>query len=448
MMVGYLSRIIEQARQQKVNLLFLQIKSPGGNDVATDSLADLLSGIKDMKTIAYIDEEAFGLAALLPLACRDIVLKKSAKMGDVRHVMVGRNARPEDLTELQINGFSKKAALLAQLRGHPEAVAQAMVDPGVVLIEATDAKTGATRLVSRTEVDVEPGRFQVIETRKQAGGVLTITSEDIAALGMGQTVADEEELKGLYSLRGKNIQVEGPGWVDSVVTILTDPFVSWLLLFVGGFMLVIELKMPGIGLPAITSALAFLLFFWSHYLSGTADQLEIMLFLVGLVCLALELFVFPGFGIFGMSGILLMLTSIVMASHTFIWPTHDYEYRELGYTLMQVIGMLIAVGTAGAILARFLPSLPLFNRLVLRPEPWVGVASEESGGRSSGDGYESLGFLIGEMGRTTTPLRPSGKARFGNSQIDVVCNVFVEPDSLVEVTDVQGTKVIVRKVGT
>ena len=128
------------------------------------------------------------------------------------------------------------------------------------------------------------------------------------------------------------------------MTVLTDPFVSWLLLFVGLFMLVLELKLPGIGLPAITSALAFLLFFWSHYLSGTADQLEIILFLVGLVCLALELFVFPGFGVFGMSGVLLILTSIVMASHTFVWPTQEYEYRELGYTLIQVTVAMVAVG--------------------------------------------------------------------------------------------------------
>ncbi len=82
--------------------------------------------------------------------------------------------------------------------------------------------------------------------------------------------------------------------MDTLVTVLTDPVVSWILLFVGLFMLVLELKLPGIGLPAIMSALAFLLFFWSHYLSGTADQLEIILFLVGLVCLAARAFRIPG----------------------------------------------------------------------------------------------------------------------------------------------------------
>jgi len=223
--------------------------------------------------------------------------------------------------------------------------------------------------------------------------------------------------------------------------------VSWILLFVGVFMLVIELKLPGIGLPGIISAMAFLLFFWSHYLGGTADQLEIILFLIGLVCLALELFVFPGFGIFGISGILLMLCSIVLASHTFVWPTHDYEYRELGVTLLQLTGMLIAVGIGAAILARYIPSLPLFNRLILKPEPWTGVESEDAAPQPAAEGYESLAFLVGETGRTTSPLRPTGKARFGNLLIDVAsAGGYVEPDSLVEVVDVQGSRVFVKRI--
>jgi membrane-bound serine protease (ClpP class) len=233
------------------------------------------------------------------------------------------------------------------------------------------------------------------------------------------------------------------------VTILTDPYVSWLLLFVGAFMLVIELKLPGIGLPAIISALAFLLFFWSHYLSGTADQLEIILFLIGLVCLAVEIFVFPGFGVFGMSGILLMLCSIVLASHTFVWPTQDYEYQELGHTLLQVTGMLAAVGGGAIVLARYFPSLPLFNRLILKPEPWTRVEGEDAPGTPAVEGYESLAFLIGETGRTTSPLRPTGKARFGGYLIDVTADgAFVEADNLVEVVDVQGLRVIVKKVGS
>ena len=80
-MVSYLTRSVEQARQQKKNLLFLQIDSPGGIETVGDDLADKIAAIKDMKTVAYIDDRATGVAALLPLACRDIVFKKSRGWG-------------------------------------------------------------------------------------------------------------------------------------------------------------------------------------------------------------------------------------------------------------------------------------------------------------------------------------------------------------------------------
>jgi membrane-bound serine protease (ClpP class) len=448
-MVSYLTRSVEQARQQKKNLLFLQINSPGGIETVGDDLADKIAAIKDMKTVAYIDDRALGAAALLPLACRDIVFRKSARMGDVRQMVNGRNGQLHDLSDLMRVSLAKKAALLARQKGHPEAVAIAMVDPDTEVIEAKDTKTGGTRLILSSELEADRARYQTIQSRKERGSVLTVTADDAESFGLGQVVSDDEELKALYGQRGKAIRVDGPGWVDTLVTILTDPYVSWLLLFVGAFMLVIELKLPGIGLPAIISALAFLLFFWSHYLSGTADQLEIILFLIGLVSLAVEIFVFPGFGVFGMSGIMLMLCSIVLASHTFIWPTQDYEYQELGHTLLQLIAMLGAVGGCAVVLARYFPSLPFFNRLVLKPEPWTRVEAEDSLGRPIVEGYDALAILVGETGRTTSPLRPTGKAQFGGLLIDVTADrSFVETDSLVEVIDVQGPRVIVKKVGS
>jgi membrane-bound serine protease (ClpP class) len=445
--VSYLGRRIEQARRERANLLFFQIDSPGGLVASADALADLIAGIGDMKTVAYVDERATGVAALIPLACRDIVFKQRARMGDVRQIITGRG-RVEALSDGQIASLTKKAGFLAAKMGHPEAVAQAMVDPEAEVVEVHDQETGASRLLLRQEAEANPGRFQNMQTRKEAGRQFTLTGDEAAAFGVGQVVRNEEELKALYGLQGQIIRVEGPGWVDSLVTVLTDPYVSWLLLFVGLFMLVIELKLPGIGLPAITSALAFMLFFWSHYLSGTADQLEIILFLLGLVSLALELFVFPGFGVFGMAGIVLMLSSIVMASHSFSWPTQEYEYREMGYTLFQVTIALLGVGAGAVVLARYFPAIPIFNRLILKPEPWTVVESHDPTAKPSMDGYDSLAFLIGESGRTTSPLRPTGKARFGNMLIDVTAdNFFVETDCLVEVVDVQGTRVIVKKMG-
>lgn len=442
--LSYLGRRIEQARQERANLVFFEIDSPGGMVEAADGVADLIAGIEDMKTVAYINERALGVSALLPLACRDIVFKAGASLGDVRQLITARG-RLESLTEAQIAGLADKAAFLASKKGHPEAVARAMIDPDVEVVEALDQTTGATRLLSRREAEADPNRYANIETRKEPGRPLALDAEKAFAFGMGETVRDVEELKAVYGLQGIAIRVEGPSWVDSLVTLLTDPYVSWLLLFVGLFMMVLELKLPGIGLPAIVSSLAFMLFFWSHYLSGTADQLEIILFLMGLLSLAVELFVLPGFGIFGMSGIVLMLASIVMASHTFVWPTQDYEYREMGLTLIQLTLSLIGVTIGAVILARYFPAIPIFNRLILQPEPRHLSESLDPAAKPSMEGYESFTFLIGETGRTTSPLRPTGKARFGNLLIDVTAdNFYIEPDSLVEVVDVHGTRVIVK----
>ena len=132
-----------------------------------------------------------------------------------------------------------------------------------------------------------------------------------------------------------------------------------------------------------------------------------------------------------------------------MWPTQDYEYQEFGHTLLQLTGMLFAVGTCTVVLARYFPSLPLFNRLILKPEPWIPVENEDGTSRYSADGYESLAFLIGETGRTTTALKPTGKARFGSLLLDVTAgDKYVDPDSLVEVVDVQGPRVVVKKIGS
>jgi len=443
---SYLSRRIEQARQEKVNLVFFQMNSTGGLHTSADAVADMIAGIKDMKTVAFIDDRATGVAALAALACDDIVFGKGAQMGDVRQIVTGRGGQVEEIDERLAQSLARRAAQLAEQKGHPPAVARAMVDPAVVVVEATDANTASPCFVLQSQVDAEPRRFLNPEVRKKAGQVLTVSDKDAEGYGLGRVVNEVEDFKALYGLRNQSIRVDGPTWVDTLVTVLTDPWVSWLLLFVGLFMLVLELKLPGIGLPAITSSLAFLLFFWSHYLSGTADQLEIILFLVGMVCLALELFVFPGFGVFGMSGVLLILTSIVMASHTFVWPTQEYEYREMGYTLLQVTVAMVAVGGGAAVLAQYFPSLPLFNRLVLKPEPWTGFDDPDPTAKPSAEGYDSLAFLVGETGRTTTVLRPTGKARFGEMLVDVTADgFFIEPDSLIEVVDVQGSKVIVKR---
>jgi membrane-bound serine protease (ClpP class) len=445
---AFLRRRVAQARGEGINLIFFQINSQGGLNTPADNVAGLIAEIKGMKTVAFIDDRATGVSALIALACDEIVCRRGAQIGGVQKIITGGNGQEEDLSPGQIESLTRRAENLATQKGHPAAVAHAMVDRSARIVLATDSRTGAPAMILESQLQADPGRYLNPSTVKEPGIPLVVVSGEVATYGLGTEVEDVEAFKALYGLRGKSIPVDGPTWVDGLVTTLTDPYVSWILLFIGVFMLILEVKMPGVGLPAIVSALAFLLFFWSHYLSGTADQLEILLFLVGLVCLGLELFVFPGFGVFGLSGFLLIVVSIVMASHTFVWPTQEYEYRQMAGTLLQVVAVMAGVGIGATLVGRYIPSLPVFNRMVLKPETYNGSELDDPAAKPPvTEGYESFAFLMGETGRTTTVLKPTGKARFGNLLVEVRADgLYIDRDALIEVIDVQGMRVIVKPV--
>lgn len=441
---SYLRRRIGQAFKEGDNLIIFDIDSEGGLDHPADTIAETIVNLKDIRTVAYINEHATGVATLIALACDEIVFHKGGRLGNLTQLVDG--SKPDPLDDRMTAVLAKRASKLALANGHPGALARAMVDPHIEVLSARDAKTGAVVFVTEDDLQAEPGRYQVQDTMKSAGSALTVTAENARSLGLAtKIVTNIDELKVALNLGSQPLRSNAPTWVDSLVTLLNTPLMSWLLLFVGMFMLILELKLPGVGLPAIISALAFLLFFWGHYLGGTADQLEILLFIVGLACLALELFIFPGFGVFGVSGILLILISVVMASHTFVWPTQEYEYRQMGRTLMQVTGTIVLVAAGAIVLGRYFPSLPLFNRMVLKPEPLGGPLDPLD--KPLPDPDSPLFYLLGEVGHATTPLRPTGKARFGEQLVDVTADgLYIESGSVIEVVEIRGSLVVVKRV--
>ena len=442
---SYLARRVEQARGEKVNLIIFEINSEGGLLEPADKVARIIADLKGIKTVAYVADRALGVASLIPLACDEIAFQSKARMGDLSSQLPGDgDTRPIESEMLDVAADAAQA--LAQKKGHPGAVARAMVDPSAIVHQARDNDTGSVVFVLDTELKAAPNRYRILETPKSQDGVLTLDDQTAKALGMSaRTVKDFEDLRVQLGLRNKNLKRDAPTWVDSLVTTLNTPWMKGLLLFIGLFMLVVELKLPGVGLPAIVGALAFLLYFWSSYLGGTADQLEILLFLVGLICVALELFVFPGYGVFGLSGVLLVLASVVMASHTFVWPTQDYEYRQMGMTLLRVLLVIIGVIVGAMTFGRFFPSMPFFNRMVLKAVPFE--PDESAAGRSFVDDAPSYHYLLGETGRTTTVLKPIGRARFGDLLLEVTADgYFISSDRLVEVVEVRGMRIVVKEV--
>jgi len=433
------ARYFNAEAEKKTKRIFVRINSLGGDQNAATIIANAILKHPEIQTVAYIEEQALGASALIPLACNEIVFQKGARLGDAGRPLAG--GPPGDRVDPSV--LAEAAEGFARARGHSTALARAFVDPRAVVVRARI--NDANAVVLMLESELEPNKHTFLETIKPEGTTLTIGADEALTLGLAsQIVGSDRELYSSYGLEGRPKGAKAT-WVDNLVSTLNDPWMSGLLLFVGLFMLILELKLPGVGLPAIISALAFLLFFWSHYLGGSADGLEILLFLVGIVCLALELFVFPGFAVFGLSGILLILVSVIMASHTFVWPTKDYEFRQMGHTLIEVASSIVMVTVGAIAVGRYFPSLPLFRRMVLHPVP-VGTDIDEATGKPIASGEATYFHLLGEVGHSTTALKPTGKARFGESLIDVTADGFyIEPGAAVEVVEVQGPKVIVKR---
>ena len=206
-----------------------------------------------------------------------------------------------------------------------------------------------------------------------------------------------------------------------------------------------ELSAPGVGIGGIVSTLCFGTFFWSRFLGGTAGWLEVMLFLLGLCFIAMEFFVIPGFGVAGISGGGMLLVSLVMASRHVVMPESARDLHQLGVSVGTVLVSLVACVVIIMLFFTFSKTLPgPLGRIALQPP-----TAEELSLAPAASVPDEPGWAIvqtGDLGRTLSALRPSGKAMFGDETVDVVTEGdFVDPDQPVRVIKKSGTRVVVRQ---
>jgi membrane-bound ClpP family serine protease len=195
---------------------------------------------------------------------------------------------------------------------------------------------------------------------------------------------------------------------------------------------------------AFVAGVCFLLFFWSRYLEGTAGWLEVLLFLGGVGCILLELFVLPGVAIFGLGGGLMIIVSLILASQTFVLPHNDYQLAQLRDSLLGLIGAGVGVVLVAMLMRRYLPHTPFFSHVVL--EPPSDAELEDLAHREA---IVDFHHLLGHQGVATTQLTPSGKARFGNELVAVTTDgEVISRGTEVLVVEVHGNRVVVQSAAT
>jgi len=204
---------------------------------------------------------------------------------------------------------------------------------------------------------------------------------------------------------------------------------------IGIFGLIAEVKTPGWGVPGTAGVIALVLFFGSSYILQLASTLDIILFIIGLILLAAEIFVIPGFGVAGIGGILLILISLFL-SLTPSGPFFNFESISLAF--VQLAGALAAAFILILVLAKFLPKSRSFSKLIL---------DESEKSEKGFVSYPSEKNLIGAEGIALTTLRPAGTAEINGKRVDVITDSeYVQQGSRIIVERVEGIKVVVKAI--
>jgi membrane-bound serine protease (ClpP class) len=448
-----IKRTVDDVAARKGNVLFIELRSSGGDISAARDIADHLIQVQKEKSIlivAFVPEAAPDTAAIVALGCGEIVMSKrkdakagaeasEAVFGDFEGVL-GSDAARRDL-------LKKNLTELAGQQGYPVLLLQGMIDRDLAVVSVHHkVDRSRRRLMTEEEFQTNKADWVSTGTVKPKGQLLRLSATRAAELGIARFTVDGTDVKEVYSLYGVEagkVREATPGWLDRFATYLRLPAVTVLLVVIGFAGLILEIKVPGVTVPGIIAALCFILVFWSHsQYSGQTAILGGLIFLLGLVLLLVEIFVIPGFGVTGLLGILFLLGGVGLATFDRIPDTME-DWTQFGGRITMYVGAMAAGMAVAFFIARFLPQIPFANRMVLTPP------ADDPNANPIADlpGAAAAAALLGAIGTTATQLRPAGMAQFGEQYVDVITEGgFINSGVRVQVVEVEGTRIVVKEV--
>ncbi|MEN8374474.1 MAG: NfeD family protein [Gemmatimonadota bacterium] len=397
----FVERSLEEAAEQGAVAAVLDIETPGGRIDAAQRIANAVSD-SEIPVYAFVNHRAFSAGALISLAADRIYMRPGSVIGAATPVEGTGQKAPEKI----VSAMRSEMRALAEARGLDPAVAEAMVDEDIG-----------------------------IEGVVEEGKLLTLTTEEAVDLGFAEQVEDYDALLAdIGAAQARTVQTE-VNWAEGLVRFFTHPVVAPFLLSLGFLGLLVEIKTPTFGLAGMAGIGSLALFFGSHYLVGLAGMEEVLLLGGGLILLGVEAFVVPGFGVFGVAGILALLASIYLSLVGQFSTAADYS--EAGLVLSAAMVLMLVTTWA------LIRSLPNNRRLIRSGVILGGELSREAGYVSA----EVRSDLVGVEGVALTALRPSGSARVNGERVDVVAESgWIEEGTAVRVVRAEGYRTLVEAV--
>ena len=465
-MTAFVRREVRKALAEDAAFIVFEIDTFGGRVDSALQITSFITSITKAQTIAWVHNsgESMGVSwsagALIALACSRIYMAQGTSMGAAAPVTVGADGTADAAGEKTVAAVRSQMAALAERNGHPQGIALAMVDQDVELWEVSvNGEVKALTLTELERLEQEAGggeepslRVERLSVISPPGKLLSLTAGEACRFGLARGFADDREA--LFAALGAagTVTESIPSAADGVLSLLTSAPVQAVLIILGIVMLFLEIQTPGFGIPGVTAIIAFLMVFGSGALLGKVESLEIILFLLGVGLLSVEIFLLPGFGVTGISGLILIGISLIFSMQDFVIPRFEWEWGLLGRNAAVVGAGLLAAITGIAVIALLGPRIKIFDPLTLKTRITGTAAGPVPPGDSLIGGEEEVedyGRLTGKTGTAATTLRPSGKVEIeGRLYIAEGEGLFVEPGSPVTVVRVQGSRIVVRPLKT
>jgi membrane-bound serine protease (ClpP class) len=421
-----LRRGIKEAIEKKVDTIILDMETPGG---ALDVTFDILLALEKFpgKTVTYVNREAISAGALISAGTDEIYFAPGSVIGAAAPVLA-TGGEIDETMKAKINSYlTARVRSISEGKGFRGEVLTAMIDADFEFKIGDQVISPAGKLLSLTAQEA----------------MKTYGDPPIPLLGAGIAEDIDELLIMLHGSGEHSVLRLEVTWSERLAQYLTS--LTPLLLGIGMLCLFIEFKTPGFGIFGVTGLTLLGVVFFGHYVAGLSGYEPALVFLLGALLVAVELFFFPGTMVFALSGVALMLGSLVWAMLD-LWPGEPISFSgdALVRPLANVLtGVLLAI-VLFFIMLKYLPSGGPWGRLVLETvvggEPGA-IRALNSNGLDAPRGAD----LIGRTGVAATAMFPSGQVEIDGKRYEAKLAMgFADAGSPVTVTDVSEFGIIVE----
>jgi len=436
-MAAFVGRGLRDAELGGADLIVIDIDTYGGQVDAAFDIVDSIAACKT-PTVAFVRSKAISAGALIAFAADKIVMRQNTTIGDVAP-LTNTNEGPKMLGEKHQSPIRAKFRTLAGKNGYSEILSEAMVTEEIAVFEVTLPDT-VMYLDSARAADLDPQVKERVQSTKlivRSGELLTMTDAEALRYGFSSmTVADINDMLQKMDYANAEVITVGKNWSERLVSIIA--MLAPILMMIGFSCLYIEMRSPGFGIPGIVGVCCLALVFFGQHIAGLAGYTEILLLVTGAVLLAVEVFVIPGFGVAGISGIILIMAGMILSFQSFVIPSPEFPWQA---DILKRNVTMVSVSILGAIVLIIIFFKYFFERLGRVVEgPYLAATLESA---HSDDGMTFVP-KVGDSGIASTPLRPSGKIYIGKEICDVVTDgQFIDSGTPVTISQIQGNRIVV-----